>query len=299
MPAPKTAVFLAGFGGPQTPAEVRPFIESVAQGASIPASRLEAVAQHYEKIGGFSNYNSITFRQRDALAALFRKKNLPLEVCAGFLHSQPSFKQVFSDLHQKGFEKALVFVLSSFRSFPSFERYRQKLIEARRTAEADSIALDFSKPFHDHPLFIEAVADRVPKKSESAHYIFTAHSIPADWAEQSDYDDEFRCSASLVAKKLGLKSWGVAYQSRSGPPKYPWLGPDVNEAIRALPREKWDQVVLVPIGFLCDNAEVLYDLDIEARKTASDCGLDYARALTVMDHPKFIEMIASLIEQRF
>ena len=302
----KTAVFLAGFGGPETPAEVRPFIESVAHGAHIPPERLEIVTRHYEKIGGRSGYNGITFKQRDALAKFFKKKNLPLEVVAGFMHSHPSFKQVFLEMQKKGTERALVFVLSSFRSYPSFERYRERLEEARKTASAEKVDLEYAGPFHDHPLFIEAVAGRVletlkmmPNEERSkTHFIFTAHSIPADWADKSDYADEFQACAELVAKKMTLGSWDVAYQSRSGPPKYPWLEPDVNEAIRDLPRGKCKGIALIPIGFLSDNAEVLYDLDIEARKTAEACGLRYSRALTVMDHPAFIEMIASLIAQR-
>lgn len=302
----KTAVILAGFGGPETPAQVRPFIESVSRGAHIPLERLEAVAHHYEKIGGASKYNEITFKQRDALERLFKKKGLLLEVFAGFMHSHPPFKKIFLNLQKKGVQRALIFVLSTFRSYPTFKRYRERLDEARKTASAQNIDLEYSGPFHDNPLFIEAVSQRVsdlikkiPSDERSkTHFIFTAHSIPIDWAEKSDYADEFETSASLVAKKLGLGSWDVAYQSRSGPPKYPWLEPDVNEAIRDLPRGKYTRAALVPIGFLCDNAEVLYDLDIETRKTAEECGLRYARASTVNDHPAFIEMIASLIKQR-
>ena len=302
----KTAVLLAGFGGPETPAEVRPFIESVAHGASIPLERLEAVARHYEKIGGFSRYNEMTFKQRDELARRFQKKDLPLEVFAGFMHSHPSFKQVFSDMKKNSVKRALVFILSTFRSYPSFDRYRERLDEARKAAGAEKIEIEYASPFYDHPLYIDAVAQRVsdavqiiPESERSkTHFIFTAHSIPVDWAKKSDYDVEFRQSASFVAKKIGLGSWDAAYQSRSGPPNYPWLEPDVNEAIRNLPLGEYACVVLVPIGFLCDNAEVLYDLDIEAKKTSEQCGLRYSRALTVMDHPSFIEMIVSLIKQR-
>lgn len=302
----KTSVFLAGFGGPEIPSEVRPFIESVARGAPIPSERLEAVARHYELIGGASKYNEMTFKQRDALARCFKEKNLPLEVFAGFMHSHPSFKQVFSDMKKNSFKRALVFILSTFRSYPSFDRYRERLDEARKAARAEKIEIEYANPFYDDPLFIDAVAQRVSEvvkdipegERSKTHFIFTAHSIPADWAKKSDYDVEFRQSASLVAKKIGLGSWNAAYQSRSGPPKYPWLEPDVNEAIRSLPWGKYACVTLVPIGFLCDNAEVLYDLDVEAKKTAEQCGLRYSRALTVMDHPSFIEMIAGLIQQR-
>ena len=302
----KTAVLLAGFGGPETPAEVRPFIQSVAQGAHIPPERLEIVVGHYEKIGGRSRYNEITVKQHDALEALFKKKNLTIEVSVGFLHSHPSFTQVFSEMKKNGIERVLVFVLSAYRSYPSFERYHERLEDARRAVGAETMELQYSAPFHDHPLFIGAVSDRIaeiiknipPEELSKTHFIFTAHSIPVDWAKNSDYDEEFNESAALAAKKMKLESWDIVYQSRSGPPNYPWLEPDINDAIRGLPRGKWKRVALVPIGFLSDNAEVLYDLDIKAQKTAAECGLRYSRALTVMDHPSFIEMIASLIAQR-
>ncbi len=310
----KTAVLLAGFGGPATPSEVRPFIESVAQGAHIPPERLEDVTRHYDQVGGFSRYNAFTERQREALVAFFKKKSLVLPVFVGFMHSHPSFNETFLELQKEGIQKALVFVLSSFRSYPSYEKYHRRLEEARAGVSKDSagsawkpaIEMEFASPFYDHPLFIQAVSQRAIEAMKEAsigdlsktHVIFTAHSIPEDWAENSGYAQEFKKSAWLVAQKLGMGSWSLAYQSRSGPPNYPWLEPDINDAIRGLPKKKGEQVMIVPIGFLCDNVEVLYDLDIAAKKTAEETGLRYARASTVNDHPAFIEMIASLIEQR-
>ncbi len=305
-PEKKTAVFLAGFGGPEKKSEIRPFLESIASTAKIPKERLVEVELHYERVGGKSDFNKITFKQEEALRRLLKKRGLPLQVFSGFMHSKPSFERIFKELKAKGITRALVFVLSVFRSYPSFERYQEKLVQARVAAEAEGIEFKYASAFHANPLFIQAVSERVldavkkipqPERSKT-YYLFTAHSIPLDWAKKGDYSEEFQESAFLTARKLGLQNWGLSYQSRSGPPKYPWLEPDVNEAIRKLPPGEFTRVVLVPIGFLCDNVEVTYDLDIQAKKTAQVCGIGYSRALTVMDHPAFIEMIADLIKKR-
>lgn len=305
----KTAVLLAGFGGPEKPSEIRPFIKKVVRGAKIPAERIEEVARHYELVGGASDYNKITFRQQKALDQRLKEKGLPVKVFAGFMHSKPGFTQVFLELEKKGFRRALIFVLSVFRSYPSFEKYQEKLEEAQRSAASASggkIEILYADSFHKDPLFTEAVSQRILEVTKKfslsewskTHALFTAHSIPLDWAEKSEYAEEFHESAERVAKKLNLGSWDVAYQSRSGPAQYPWLEPDVHHAIRALPKGKFTRVVLIPIGFLCDNVEVTYDLDIQAKETAQGLGLHYSRALTVMDHPVFIEMIADLIKKR-
>lgn len=293
----KTAVLLAGFGGPARPEDVRPFLHSVALGAHIPEERLKEVESHYRKVGGVSRYNEMTSHQSEALQKKFKAKGNPLEIFTGFLHSKPSFTDVFTTLKTQGFERVIVFVLSVFRSYPSFDRYHERLVEARKAVGADAVQIVETDPFHSDPLFIEAVSERVSEAvkemtDEKAYFLFTAHSIPMDWAEKSRYAEEFEECASHVAKELSLTDWSVAYQSRSGPCHYPWLEPDVNQVIRELPKWKYTRVVLVPIGFLCDNVEVVYDLDIEARGTAGECGLHYTRALTVMDQPVFIEMMA-------
>ncbi len=128
--------------------------------------------------------------------------------------------------------------------------------------------------------------------------LFTAHSIPLGMARESAYAEEVAASARLVAEHLGHARWRVAYQSRSGDPRDPWLEPDVGDAIRTLAREGADAVVVVPIGFVCDHIEVLYDLDIEARKIADGAGISFHRAGTVMDHPAFIAMLGDLVRAR-
>jgi ferrochelatase len=130
---------------------------------------------------------------------------------------------------------------------------------------------------------------------DAAALVFTAHSIPIAMAQRSHYAAEVEASARLVAARIGHTRWRVAYQSRSGDPREPWLEPDVNAVLRDLAGERVPAAVMVPIGFVSDHVEVLYDLDTEARKTAGDLGIAYHRAGTVLDHPAFIGMLADLV----
>ena len=191
-----------------------------------------------------------------------------------------------------------VFVLAAHRCEASWERYQSDLNAARERVGAAAPEIEYPEPWHNHPLFIAAAADRVrdaiaqlavPDR-ERAELIFTAHSIPLAMAARAPYVDQLKESAAMVAAAVGKSNWRIAYQSRSGSPREPWLEPDVNEVLRGL---GGGAVVLVPIGFLCDHVEVLYDLDIEAAQIARAAGVAMVRAATVSDHPGFIEMMAT------
>ncbi len=158
----------------------------------------------------------------------------------------------------------------------------------------------YPQPWHDHPLFVTAVASRArealsrldPPERARARLIFTAHSIPLAMAQAGPYVDQLTQSARIVAADLGIDTWQFAYQSRSGNPRDAWLEPDIKDTLRSLDAKT---AVVVPIGFLCDHVEVLYDLDIEAAQVARDAGIRMERAPTVGDHPLFIEMMASIV----
>jgi ferrochelatase len=152
-------------------------------------------------------------------------------------------------------------------------------------------------------LFLDAVADRVraalqslpAERRASARVIFTAHSIPASMAADAPYEAQVHEGAAAVAARLGLAHHAVAYQSRSGNPRDPWLGPDIAEAIRQAAAQGARDLVVMPLGFLCDHVEVLYDLDVEAREVAAALGVGFVRADTVNDHPSFIRMLADVV----
>jgi protoporphyrin/coproporphyrin ferrochelatase len=178
--------------------------------------------------------------------------------------------------------------------------------EARIRVGEGAPAVDYLGPWFDHPGFIEAQADRIAtamsaipaEHRERTTLIFTAHSLPSAMAAKAPYAGQLATSAGLVAARLQHPRWALAYQSRSGDPRTPWLDPDINDVIRALGRDGERAVVVAPIGFVCDHIEVLYDLDTEARETAGRTGVAFHRAGTVMDHPAFIRMLGDLVRVR-
>ncbi len=299
----KTAVLLIGFGGPSRPEEVRPFLESVLKGVRIPQERFDEVLRHYEAIGGVSLYNVSTQWQKDALQKWFEKKQVPLSVGVGFRHSFPSFKDSFEILKKYGVEKVIGFVLSPLRCYSSFEKYMDRVEEGRKEATAQNIEITCTGSFYDHPLFIEAqtkkleavLSDLSSGGRKETFVLFSAHSIPVEMSDKSGYASQFRTASALVAGCLGLKTWECAYQSRSGDPSQPWLSPDVKENLASIKKNGFRNVVLVPIGFLCDNVEVKYDLDVEVKNVCEEIGLRYLRAATVADDPLFIEMMGQQI----
>lgn len=301
----KTAALLIGFGGPRRIEEVKPFLESVLRGVQIPQERFDEVMLHYEIIGGVSPYNEITELQRAALCDWLKSRGTDLPVFIGYRHSFPSFEDTFRELKEKGYQRIIGFVLSSFRTYASFEKYKERLEEGRAAAGAE-IEVLYTKPFYNDLHFIDAQSKRVeelledwnPAEEPETFFLFTAHSVPETMSTESSYDAQFAEAASLVARRLDLKFWDICYQSRSGRPQDPWLGPDVKERIQKINQDRFKNLVLVPIGFLCDNVEVLYDLDVEAKRQAEQLGFKFARAKTVMDHPKFIAMIGERILER-
>lgn len=297
----KKAVLLVGFGGPASPAEVRPFLESVLEGIRIPQARFESVLHHYDLVGGVSPYNAVVNAQAGALKAHLFATGTPFPVRAGYRHSSPSFKDVFSEHAAAGVTDVAGFVLSALRSYSSFQKYQERVEKGRLEAGA-STRVHYTAPFHNDPLFIRAHAERVLEAlaalpGRRPFVLFSAHSIPVPAAKESGYDRQFEEIASLVGAHLAGVPWGIAYQSRSGRPEDPWLVPDVCETVRGIDRERFDTVLLVPAGFLCENVEILYDLDIEVRAAAEEKGFLYARAETVFDHPAFLELMARQVRE--
>ena len=297
-------ILIIGFGGPERPEDVRPFLEEVTRGARVPAARLDEVAHHYAVIGGASPYNASTFRLVEALNARLRVAQATLPVFVGMRNWRPFLRDALREIHARGLRQGLGFILAPHRSDASFEKYVRSVEEARRLC-AEEIRYDYVGPWHDHPGFSGAQAERVRDVLDTlpagvradAHLLFSAHSIPLEMAARSRYAEEFETSSRLVAQRLGHAAWSLAYQSRSGDPRQPWLEPDVGAALQRLRASGVLRVIVVPIGFLFDHTEVLYDLDIEASDQARRLGLEFRRASTVTDHPAFVETLAQMIRQ--
>jgi protoporphyrin/coproporphyrin ferrochelatase len=295
------AVLMIGFGGPTRADEVRPFLDNVLRGRPVARERYEEVVHHYEVLGGRSPYNELTQRQAKALRAELEKQGVRLPVAVGMRNWQPYVADSLRALADgpQAARRVLGFIMAAHRSEASFERYQATVNDARAALGGAAPEVVYPEPWHEHPLFIGAVASRAreaiarlefPEQSR-ARLIFTAHSIPLAMAKAGPYVEQLTQSARMVAKELGIDTWQLAYQSRSGNPHDTWLEPDIKETIRNLDARV---VVVVPIGFLCDHVEVLYDLDIEAAEVARAAGIRMERAPTVGDHPLFIEMMASI-----
>jgi protoporphyrin/coproporphyrin ferrochelatase len=301
--APYGAVILIGFGGPRSAAELRPFLDRVTAGRPISRERYEEVVHHYEAIGGRSPFNEITERQAAALRERLARAGLKIPVVVAMRNTSPWLEDALGGLGRSGVRRALGFVLAAHRCEASWDRYLRNVEEARERIGTAALVVDYLGEWHAHPLLIEAAADRVadalarlePAARDRARLIFTAHSIPAAMAAASPYVEQLRESARLIAERLGLREWTLAFQSRSGSPRDPWLGPDVCDVLRGFTGRA---AVVAPIGFICDHVEVLYDLDLEAARVAREADVTMVRAATVGEHPRFIEMMAELISER-
>lgn len=306
MNARYQAVLLIAFGGPARAEEIRPFLARVTQGIPIPPERLEEVALHYEAVGGKSPLNEITFRQAEALKRVLHEQRLPFPVYVGMRNANPFFVETLNRMADDGIQRALGFILSSHQSEAGWDRYQKNIADARAQLGSAAPEVDYCAGWHDHPLFIQTWTELVQasfaeisaRDRPTAHVIFTAHSLPVAMASGSPYVEQFETTARLIAARLGHERWSLAYQSRSGKPTDPWLEPDIGDAIRKLAADEPKGVVVAPIGFVCDHVEVLYDLDIEAKKVAQDCGMKFFRASCPNDHPLFIRMMANVIERK-
>jgi len=294
------AILMIGFGGPMRADEVRPFLDNVLRGRPIPRERYQEVVHHYDLLGGRSPYNDLKMRQAAALRAELEKKGTRMQVAVGMRNWQPYVADSMRTLANGGARRVLGFIMAAHRSEASFERYQATVNDALAALGEAAPEVVYPETWHDHPLFTTAVASRAreaysrlefPERSR-ARLIFTAHSIPLAMAQAGPYVEQLTESARIVAAELGIDTWQFAYQSRSGSPRDAWLEPDIKETLRNLDAKT---ALVVPIGFLCDHVEVLYDLDIEAAQVARDAGIRMERAPTVGDHPLFIEMMASIV----
>jgi len=304
-------VLLVSFGGPEAPDEVWPFLRNVTRGRGVPDERLAEVAEHYQLFGGRSPIND----QNRALLALLHAPLAPRRLYWGNRNSAPFLAETVAQMAADGVRSAAVFVTAAYASYSSCRQYREDLAAAiEQCAQDPGIAWYKLRHFYNHPGFVEAQTDRVrealAQAGPQAHLVFTAHSIPTVAAEtsgpppgQGAYPHQLAETARLVAQAVGRsqgqgQDWDLVYQSRSGPPTVPWLGPDVVEHLEALAARGVRDVVVVPSGFVSDHLEVAFDLDVEAVDAAERLGIQLVRAGTVGTHPAFVSMVRELVEER-
>ena len=298
---PFDAVLVIAFGGPNGPDDVRPFLANVLRGRRVSPERVEDVVHHYEFFGGVSPLTDITMKQARGLEQRLASAGYALPVYVGMRNWHPLMADTIRAMAADGVRRAVGFILAPHRSYSSCTQYRQNVIDARAQS-AGAVPVTYVRDWHQHAKFIEANAShvrealaRLPADAQTnARLVFTAHSIPVSMAGADRYAQQITESAKLVAAAVRSRDWTVVFQSRSGRPEDPWLGPDVCEYLRSAAGQV-PGVVLVPIGFVCDHIEVLYDLDHEAAGVCRELGLPMARAETVNDDPIFLDMTAEVV----
>lgn len=305
MEPPYDALFLVSFGGPEGPDDVMPFLENVVRGKRVPRERLEQVAEHYLHFGGKSPINDQNRALIAALAAALAEAGIELPIYWGNRNWTPTIAEALAEMHAAGVERALGLFTAAYSSYSGCRQYREDIERAQAEVEA-APAVDKIRVWFNHPLWIDVLAERVAEAIASlpasvqkdARIAFTAHSVPLSMAEHSAYERQLQETARLVATQLGRSEWQLVYQSRSGPPQVPWLEPDILDHLRALAQIGTEAVVVAPIGFVSDHLEVVWDLDNEAQQLADELGLPFARAKTAGTHPRYVEMLVELIQER-
>jgi protoporphyrin/coproporphyrin ferrochelatase len=303
---PYDAVLVISFGGPEGTHDVMPFLENVLRGRNVPRQRLLEVAKHYELFGGISPINEQNRKLISALKQELENNGPRLPIYFGNRNWHPLLPDTMRQMRDDGVKRALGFVTSAYSSYASCRQYLENIESARETIGPDATQVDKLRAFYNHPLFIQAnvaqiraALDQFPKPQRlMAHMVFTAHSIPQSMAHACVYEAQLRETSALIAESLGIEKWQLVFQSRSGPPVQPWLGPDVRDYLREVHALGTREVVLAPIGFVSDHMEIIYDLDTEARRLCDELGLNMIRAETVGTHPAFIGMIRELILER-
>ncbi|WP_072688700.1 ferrochelatase [Rhodococcus marinonascens] len=309
------ALLVLSFGGPEKPDDVRPFLENVTRGRGVPPERLDAVAEHYMHFGGVSPINALN---RDIIARVeieMASAGIDVPVYFGNRNWHPTAEDTVSRMAGDGVTSALVFPTSAWGGYSGCRQYHEDISRARAAAGDGAPALVKLRHYYDHPLLLDAMADAVRAAREElpaanrdiARVVFTAHSIPTSADATGGppeagghlYSRQVAEAARLVAQILGLDDYDLVWQSRSGPPQVPWLEPDIVDHLDELHVRGAGGVIVVPVGFVSDHLEVVWDLDTEARGRAAEHGMAFARAATAGTDPRFAQLVVDLVRERF
>ena len=314
-PAPYDALLVVSFGGPEKPDDVLPFLRNVTAGRDIPDERLAAVGEHYHLFGGRSPINDQNRELVRAIEEDLHSHDLDLPVYWGNRNWDPFLADTLAQMKGDGIGRAACFVTSAYSSYSGCRQYREDLAGA--VAEVPGApTLDRLRHYFNHPGFVDpmvdntlaALADLPDSNRHDAHLVFVTHSIPTSMNAAagplgSAYVAQHRSVVAEIVDQVRDRTGhrypsDLVYCSRSGSPSVPWLEPDVNDHLHLLKGRGVEAVVVVPIGFVSDHMEVVYDLDTEAAATAKELGLAFERAATCGVDPRFVGMVRQLLLER-
>lgn len=322
-PRPFDAVILSSFGGPEGQEDVIPFLRNVTRGRGIPDERLEEVATHYRANGGVSPINAQNRALREALEAELRRRGVTVPLLLANRNWDPYVADVLRECHERGYRELLVLATSAFSGYSSCRQYREDYgVGLRETGLEEQLHVEKVRPYFDEVGFLtpyveglRAALERLRERTDGGklEVLFTTHSVPdtdahasgparMDFEQDSAYVAEHLAASRWIVAQLGEAmdgvEWQLVYQSRSGPPQVPWLEPDICDVIETLPDSAVAGVAVVPVGFVSDHMEVIWDLDTEARQAAQEAGIAFERVPTAGTHPAFVAALADTIEQR-
>lgn len=297
-------VLVMAYGGPESLEEIPGYLADIRAGRTTPREVVEEITENYRAIGGRSPLLEVSRRQVDALA---EELGDGYRCYLGMRHWFPWIEEVVGEMVEDGITHAVGLVLAPHFSAMSVARYQQKVADGLELYRG-RIELEHVPSYHDAPALIEAFAGRVEEglsrwpeeERDTAHVVFTAHSLPVRVLADGDpYDAQCRETARLVAERVGIPAgrWSWSYQSAGRTPE-PWSGPDLGQHLEELAARGVRDVVVVPVGFVSDHVEILFDVDVRARAIAEGLGIRLERPPALNDDPAFIETLAELVRER-
>jgi protoporphyrin/coproporphyrin ferrochelatase len=297
-------VLVMAYGGPGSLAEIPGYLADIRHGRPTPRAVLEEITENYRAIGGSSPLLAVSRRQVDALAA---ELGPGYRCYLGMRHWSPWIEDVVGEMAEDGVMRAVSLVLAPHFSSMSVARYQQKIADGLELYRG-RIHFEHVPSYHDAPGLVEAFASRVEDglsrwsddERGSVHVVFSAHSLPQRLLESGDpYGEQCLETARLVAARAGVpdEGWSWAYQSAGRTPE-PWAGPDISEHLRDLAASGVNDVISVPVGFVSDHVEVLFDIDRRAAAVADELGMRLERPPALNDDPLFIAALAELVRTK-
>ncbi len=300
-------VLLLAYGGPNSLDDIPGYLADIRSGRPTPSAVVEEITHNYSLIGGKSPLLDMTRQQAAAVEALLNTNGPAYKVYVGMRHWSPWIEDTVREMIDDGITHAVGMVLAPQYSHMTTDKYYTK-VEAALTMYEGAVEFEYVKGYHTAPKYIQALANRVKdgiarwpeSERDSVHVVLSAHSLPTRILKMGDpYQDQLFETAALVAAAAGLHEdqWSWSYQS-AGRSHEPWLGPQIEEHIPQLAAQGIRNVVSVPIGFVCDHVEILFDIDIKAQQAAHEHGVRLERPPALNTDPLFMEAIADQIRKR-